>query len=462
VSTAEQLQPLVQAWLPGQRWFAGKGRDARVTTERLAELGGEPVVTIWTARVEYADGDTETYQVPLVLLAEPVDALEHVLLGTVDDEDTGEPRFVYDALHDKDVTPAWLNGMRDESAHDSVRFVRYTDDPDEIPVDQPSLVLSGEQSNTSMVFGDVAIMKVFRRLQPGLNPDIEVQGALSRLGAKHIAKLLGAVEADIDGTPSSLAMLQEFMTTATDGWVLATASVRDLMAEADLHAEEAGGDFAGEAERLGAAVADVHRGLVEAFGAREASADELRERVTAMRDRLARAVTIVPDLADVAEGLNATFDAVGELGGSVSVQRIHGDLHLGQALRTVYRWVLIDFEGEPMAEMSARREFDSPLRDVAGMLRSFDYAGHHRLTDIGYDAQLSYRAGEWSTRNSEAFCAGYAEEAGTDPREYGVLLRAYEADKAVYEAVYEARNRPTWLAIPLASLTRIANDGGSQ
>jgi maltokinase len=291
-----------------------------------------------------------------------------------------------------------------------------------------------------------------------VNPDIEVQGALSTLGAKHIARLLGAVEADVDGAPSSLAMLQEFLTTATDGWVLATSSVRDLMAEADLHAEEAGGDFAGEAERLGAAVAQVHADLVTAFGTRDASSEELAERAGAMRERLRRAVEIVPQLGEVAEGIADTYADVAEVGNSVPVQRIHGDLHLGQALRTVHRWVLIDFEGEPMAEMSARRQFDSPLRDVAGMLRSFEYAGHYRVIDSGFDPQLSYRAAEWSTRNRDAFLAGYSEVAGTDPRAHDVLLRAFEADKAVYEAVYEARNRPTWLAIPLASLTRLATD----
>jgi maltokinase len=302
-------------------------------------------------------------------------------------------------------------------------------------------------------------MKVFRRLQPGTNPDIEVQGELSKLGANHIARLLGAVEADIDGMPSSLAMLQEFMTTATDGWVLAKTSVRDLMAEADLHAEEAGGDFAGEAERLGEAVAAVHADLAVAFGVREAAADELRARAESMQARLQQALPVVPALAELADALAGIFAEVAGLAGSVTVQRIHGDLHLGQALRTVHRWVLIDFEGEPMAVMDARRAFDSPLRDIAGMLRSFEYAGHHRMIETGHDPQLAYRAAEWSARNRDAFCSGYAAAAGADPRAHGVLLRAYEADKAVYEAVYEARNRPAWLPIPLTSLTRLTTDG---
>jgi maltokinase len=460
VKSSPEIAPLVEAWLPSQRWFAGKGRAARVEVAPLAQLSEDPPVMIWTARVDYGDSESETYQVPLVLRAEPAHTLEHVLLGTIDTE-SGR-RWVYDALHDKDVTPAWLAGMRDDVTEGPVRFTRYAESPDDVPVDEPSLVLSGEQSNTSMVFGDVAIMKVFRRLQPGVNPDIEVLAGLSMLGAKHIPRLLGAVEADVDGAPSSLAMLQEFMTTASDGWELAKTSVRDLMAEADLHAEEAGGDFAAEAERLGIAVAEVHADLAAVFGTHEASADELRRRAGAMRERLERAVTVVPALREVAEGLADAFNDVAELADPVTVQRIHGDLHLGQALRTVHRWVLIDFEGEPMADIDARRAFYSPLRDVAGMLRSFDYASHHRVIETGYDPQLTYRAAEWSVRNRAAFCDGYAEGAGADPRAHAVLLRAFEADKAVYEAVYEARNRPSWLPIPLASLSRLAAaDGGT-
>jgi maltokinase len=459
----EDLQRLAAAWLPTQRWFSGKGRDAQVTLERLAELSQSPQVTLWIARADYGGGESESYLVPLVARTELATNLAHVHLGSVETE--AGTRWVYDALHDKDATRVWLEGVRD-AAQDGgvrgpVRFISYVESPDDIPVDAPSLVLSGEQSNTSMVFGDAAIMKVFRRLQPGVNPDIEVQGELSKLGAKHIARLLGAVEADIDGTPTSIAMLQEFLTSATDGWVLATASVRDLMAEGDIHAEEAGGDFAGEAERLGAAVAATHTGLVTAFGTREASADELRTRAKAMQDRLERALPVVPQLAEVADALSATYTAVADLEDSVTLQRIHGDLHLGQALRTLYRWVLIDFEGEPMADMESRRDFDSPLRDIAGMLRSFDYAGHHSVMDFGNDAQRSYRAAEWATRNRNAFCTGYASAAGADPRDHDVLLSAFEADKAVYEAVYETRNRPAWLAIPLASLHRLADPKGS-
>ncbi|GAB2474602.1 maltokinase N-terminal cap-like domain-containing protein [Jatrophihabitans fulvus] len=450
---------LVRAWLPGQRWFAGKGRDATLEVERLGELSASPQVTLWVARATYADGDSETYQVPLTAHGEPVEHLEHALLGTV--ETATGTRWVYDAPQDKDATGAWLIGVRDEATDGVVRFSRYVD-AEAIPVDEPSLAMSGEQSNTSLVFGDAAIMKVFRRLQPGVNPDIEIGGELSRRGAANVPALLGSAEADIafDGEPepTSLAMVQEYLSSGTDGWVLATASVRDLMAEADLHADEAGGDFAGEAERLGAAVAQTHADLVAAFGTREASADEMAGRSQAMQDRLTHALEIVPELGEVADGLRAAFAAVAQLAGGVTLQRIHGDLHLGQVLRTYSRWVLIDFEGEPMAAIDARRAFDSALRDVAGMLRSFEYAGHHRAAEAPNDTQLAYRAKEWSTRNRDAFCDGYAEAAGADPREHAVLLRALEAEKAVYEAVYESRNRPTWLPIPLATLRRLAGD----
>lgn len=451
--TAEQLRPMVEGWLPAQRWFAGKGRSASVDVLPLAVLvGTSPEVTIWTARVSYSDGPVELYQLPLVERSAPEEGLEHVLLGSF--EGVGGLRWVYDALHDKDVTAAWLRGIRDEVRTDALRFTRYGE-PDQIPVDEPSLVLTGEQSNTSLMYSDVAILKVFRRLQPGVNPDIEILGALSDRGARHVPRLLGAVASEVDGEYYALAMLQEFMTTATDGWELAKTSVRDLMAEGDLHAEEAGGDFAAEAERLGAAVAEVHADLAAAFETSTATAQELHDRATTMHARLEHALTIVPELAGVAAGLRSLFDAFGALPDGLPVQRIHGDLHLGQALRTVHRWVIIDFEGEPMAELAARRRPDSPLRDIAGMLRSFEYAGHHRLIETGYLPQLTYRANEWAERNREAFCNGYTHAAGADPRKHQVALRAFEADKAVYEAVYEARNRPAWLPIPLASLARL-------
>jgi maltokinase len=174
-----------------------------------------------------------------------------------------------------------------------------------------------------------------------------------------------------------------------------------------------------------------------------------------MHERLDAAVEVVAELAPLADDLRTAFDAVAALPPGVPVQRIHGDLHLGQALRTDSGWVLIDFEGEPARSLAERTALMSPLRDVAGMLRSFDYAARHLLAEQPSLRQLEYRAAEWAERNRDAFCAGYARTAGHDPRDDGVLLRAFELDKAVYEVVYEARNRPTWLPIPLGSIERL-------
>ena len=171
-------------------------------------------------------------------------------------------------------------------------------------------------------------------------------------------------------------MLQDFAANSADGWSMALASVRDLLAEADLRADEVGGDFAGEASRLGETVAVVHDELRRALG--ETSRDA-RELAAVWHERLGATVAEVPVLAPYVDGIRATYDAVAGLAEGMPTQRVHGDLHLGQTLRTPRGWLLIDFEGEPAAPLAERVRPDSALRDVAGMLRSFDYAAFHQI-----------------------------------------------------------------------------------
>jgi maltokinase len=455
----EHAAALIPAWLPRQRWFAGKDRPVDGLEVVAATLLREADPTVWHLLVRVIQGtDAELYQVPLSLRQHTDDRLDHVLLGHAEDV------FVYDALHDKAAMADVLEHFAAQRTIGELRFV--TEPGAALPLGQPSLVLTGEQSNTSLAYGDVALLKVFRRIQPGLNPDVEIHDALTRAGCENIAPLLGWLEGsweDDNGRrqDASLAMLQAFLTTATDGWSLATASVRDLFAEGDLHADEVGGDFAGESERLGEATAQVHARMAQVLPVASMSPDEVADLAEAMRGRLKAAVVTVPELTPYATALASAFDELAGLGEPVHVQRVHGDYHLGQVLRTVLGWKLVDFEGEPEKPLAERTALDSPIRDVAAMLRSFDYAAWHLLVaDHPGDDQIAYRASEWAQRNRSAFCDGYARGAGRDPRDEAVLLRAYETDKAVYEAVYEARNRPAWLPIPLAAVDRLATGDG--
>ena len=444
----------LQAYISGARWFGGKGRDFAVTDVR--RLGAvpertDPPLVVDLVELTYDDGSTELYQLPLVLSSEPEDTLDHAFIGWWEDPDHGWVH-AYDAIHHRNSMSAMLRAIASAATSDQLRFVRQPGH--DLDLDATPAPFSGEQSNSSVLFGQDSVLKVFRRITPGENPDITTHQVLTEAGSTHVAALYGWIEADgDDGPPLHLAMLQQFLRTASDGWEVALASVRDLFSEADLHADEVGGDFAAEAARLGTALSEVHEQLRESFGVDSAVAGTVAQQ---MAERLDRAIDVVPDLGEHADRLRGAYRRLGELG-DFPVQRIHGDLHLGQTLRTIKGWKIVDFEGEPAKPLAERLLPDSPWRDVAGMLRSFDYAPHavaRSVADDDHDAaaQRDHRADEWAARNKEAFLTAYA--GGLTPDE-GAQVAAYVADKAVYECVYEARNRPSWLPIPLAAVARI-------
>jgi maltokinase len=449
------FEDILATWLVKQRWFAGKGRTVHdLTVAADTEIiPGDPGLRHLIVTVSHG-ATSDCYQLFIGYRARLPARLRHASIGA------HAGLQIYDGLHDTALTRTLLDAIVDDRSVGTLRFCRMPGAEIEAGLD--SLVLTGEQSNTSLVFGESAIFKVFRRVTPGPNPDLEVASALARLGSSHIAEPFGWVETQMDGTPTVLAILSRYLRAASDGWSLAATSVRDLYGtEEGTRAAEAGGDFEGEAERLGAASAQVHRDLADAFGQSELEPEAIRELAEQMYRRLDLAAAAVPELARYAEKVGDAYSDLAKLIEPVPAQRVHGDYHLGQVLRTQTGWVVLDFEGEPASPLAQRRARSSPLRDVAGMLRSFDYAARHQLvTHPDADPSAPYsslapKAADWVRRNSDAFCAGYAAAGGLDPAQNSVLLRAMLLDKAVYEVVYEARNRPTWVAIPLESIAEL-------
>ncbi|GAB3585904.1 1,4-alpha-glucan branching protein GlgB [Calidifontibacter terrae] len=464
---------LLTAWIGEQRWYTGKSGIPSLTSVggyRFDDPEGEVGVEVLLVRDESVSPPT-VYQVPLTYRGAPLEGGERAYVGTTEHSALGT-RYVYDGCHDpvfvQTVLWAILTGGRQAEVEyapgttgrpagplpASVRVQGSGSREQQLPQIESARVLSGEQSNTSIIIDTRSadgvakplILKVFRVLQDGLNPDVQLQSAISATGSIRVPATVGYLtgmwpdaEVPTGNAAGHLAFLQEFLPGVQDAWREA------------LVAAEAGIDWSDHARALGVATAEVHEILASAMPNATVTPARAESVVAEMRRRFDTAARIHPPL----ERHRPAYEALLQQALTANwpdLQRIHGDYHLGQVLDAPDRgWVLLDFEGEPLRPLSQRNMLDCPLRDIAGMLRSFDYAA----------ASVDADRADWATAARNAFVAGYEQAGGLSPADHPPLLQVFEADKAAYEVLYEAQNRPTWLPIPLGALERLLGDKSS-
>ncbi|UWF77490.1 MULTISPECIES: maltokinase N-terminal cap-like domain-containing protein [Microbacterium] len=444
------------AWMPRQRWYSAKGRDPELRLVAAWDLpdpfaghGGERAVVTTLLVADTGAHPVVLYQVPVV--ARPASAVDPAADHVIGSPEPGT------VLLDGPFDPSYTEALRrlvtrgGEAAGERARArgIPAAQIPD---AEYAAGVLGGEQSNTSIIYRDgddtaPIICKVFRQLHPGVNPDIELQTALAASGSAHVPGAVGSVAgtwpdpetgAPVEG---SLAFAQEFLPGVEDARRVA------------LRAAAAGEDFSARARDLGVATAEVHVSLAGLFGSAPPSADERAGVVAGWHRRLSIAAAEVPVLAGVQDAIAAVYARALDAAWP-DLQRVHGDYHLGQVILTPGRgWVILDFEGEPMRPMPERMLPDLAIRDVAGALRSFDYVAGSLERERPDVRQASVRA--WADAARAAFLDGYAGASGADLAAQRPLLDALELDKAVYEAIYESRNRPDWIGIPLQAIRRL-------
>ena len=477
----------VNAWMSTQRWFGNKGQvPALHSIGHFSLESPEPGVSIRVDLVlDTASLGLTLYQLPTTERTSELAGAENALI-TVRKPGSDHARFIYDAPYDPAFAAALLTFMEDRgraastSSPETDRWVASAQGDDLRPPSAPaapalvssSRVLSGEQSNTSIIVErtDLAkapttpiICKVFRIIHAGENPDVTVQAALASADSDRIPLPFGAVRGEWDDPAEPggravghLAFAQEFFPNAPDAWRTALISA------------SSGSDFTSAAFRLGQATAEVHHDLARTLPTLEASPAVVAAEMVKMRLRCSQTLNEVPILAKHKDAIEAVFVRA-ENTAWPKLQRIHGDFHLGQVLDVHNRgWVLLDFEGEPLRTLRERTLPDIPLRDVAGMLRSFSYvagAMTETTTETGQPRATQSAAGNptnatqtmfaWATDCRDAFLDGYVQGSGITLAHQKALLDAFELDKALYEAVYETRNRPAWLPIPIAAIERL-------
>lgn len=427
-----RLLAVLRPWLLGRRWFPVKDVDVELGIVGSLDLPSRRSL-VRVLLLSVRGGALRTVlQVPLVLTTAtgPTD----VLIGTVDG------LRVLDGAGHADFLTAWLTAA-DGPADASEARAQL------LPTS--GRVLTGEQSNTSVVLsadtGPVAILKILRALTGGENPDVDVPRRLVEVGWDAVPAPLGWLTAtwtEPGGLPETgyLGALSAFVPDAADGFELACDHARRAVSFAPLAAE------------LGTVVASMHAALIRAYGTFQD--DDPGRGPAAVADavatRFAWAAEAVPALIGYQPAVESVLAAVRALPFVPARQRVHGDLHLGQVLRSAGRWYVTDFEGEPLAPLADRTRPDLAVRDVAGVLRSFDYAAAVGGLDVT-------AAGRWVPEARTAFLTAY-EASAPGSGAQALLLRAQELDKTLYEAVYEARHRPHWLPIPLAGLDRLTVD----
>lgn len=406
-------EPYVRLWrdyLTQARWFQGKGLP-------IGEIAWR--VLPWHTRA----GDVWVRsELPEIVIGE-VRETYHLLAGYLP-AGTAEPdalvgqtelagRGLVDVVDAPRSTRAMAALLEALAQPDSPGMTWFDAAPDP---HSPTAVFTGEQSNTTVQVGEDLQFKVFRKIAIGQNLEATMLAALRRSGITP--RLVGTLTTA--GGDINLGVFIQRIRDARDGWdycVQACQAERPIM---------------DEMTRLGATLRSLHADLAQAFGSSTVDGGTLGRQMLA---RLKTACAQTPELADKCPSLRAVFDLHDM---SVPIQRVHGDFHLGQALISPDGWTIIDFEGEPLKTPEERAAPDSPWRDVAGLLRSLDYARHY------HPEPDSPSAMDWYDDARRALLDGYR---GGQPVP-ATLLRAYEIDKAVYELVYETRNRPTWAPIP--------------
>jgi predicted trehalose synthase len=435
-------------WLVEQRWFASKSQEVASVNvlERVALRTEEPLLELALVEVRFPFGTHELYQVPL--------GARSAWSGQVIWQADGQS--VYDGLADPALGRELLHLMRggqDVRTEEGIVRFRFTEDaPAATGATDEVRPVGVEQSNSSIVFGDKLILKAFRKVEPGPNPELEILRFLTEREFPNIPTLAGWYEYEGELLDATLGILQEFLAEGRDGFELALSD----LAAFEPHARALGETTGAMHTVLGSDASDPY------FAPEEPSQEGLALLVATVDEQIERTfVDLSPDdervagIAGRGEDIRELLNNLSHVGVGGRLIRTHGDYHLGQTMLTERGWVVLDFEGEPARPLPERRRKRSPLRDVAGMLRSFAYVESVSTLQRGVEPPAS-----WEDRVREAFLAGYFEKVDPSllpPGREAIqkLLAIFELEKVVYELRYELDNRPDWAGIPVAGIARI-------